>query len=73
MKGGSNVINTSKLKGRMVEKGITQKQMAEMLGIAPPTVCQKLNNIRPMDLSEAETLMHILDIKPDEFGVYFFA
>lgn len=73
MKGGSNVINTSKLKGRMVEKGITQKQMAEMLGIAPPTVCQKLNNIRSMDLSEAETLMHILDIKPDEFGVYFFA
>ena len=37
------MINTSKLKGRMVEKGITQKQMAEMLGIAAPTVCQKLN------------------------------
>ncbi len=67
------MINTSKIKGRMVEKGITQKQMAEILGIAPPTVCQKLNNIRPMDLSEAEKLMNILDIRPDEFGIYFFA
>lgn len=73
VKGGVKVINTSKIKGKMAEKDITQKQMAEALGIAAPTICQKLNNIRPMDLDEAEKIMLLLDIKPDEFGVYFFA
>ena len=64
------LINSNKLKGRLVEKGLTQKDVADILGIAQPTVNQKINNVRPMDLNEAEKLAELLDIKPAEFQRY---
>lgn len=66
------MINTNKLKGRMAELQITQKDIAKSLGLAQPTVNQKINNIRPMDLNEAEKLSKLLHIKPEDFAVYFF-
>ncbi len=66
------MINTNKIKGRMVELQITQKDVANSLGLAQPTVNQKINNIRPMDLNEAEKLSILLKIKPEDFSVYFF-
>lgn len=66
------LINSNKLKGRLVEKGLTQKDVADILGIAQPTVNQKINNVRPMGLNEAEKLAELLDIKPEEFQIYFF-
>lgn len=66
------MINTLKVKARMVEFGKTQKDIGEALGIAAATVSQKINNVRPMDLSEAEKLCEILQINPDQFGEYFF-
>lgn len=66
------MINTNKIKGRMAELQITQKDVAVSLGLAQPTVNQKINNIRPMDLNEAEKLSDLLHIKPEDFAVYFF-
>ena len=66
------MINTFKIKGRMAEMGITQKDIASSLHVAPPTVSQKINNIRPMDLNEAEELAKMLKITDDDFAVYFF-
>lgn len=66
------MINTNKIKGRMAELGITQKDLAKALKISPPTVSQKINNIRPMDLSEAEIMTEILKIQSEEFAEYFF-
>ena len=43
------MINTNKIKGRMAELQITQKDVANSLGLAQPTINQKINNIRPMD------------------------
>ena len=54
------MINSSKIKGKMVEMGINQKDVAKELNLAPPTVSQKINNIRPMDLDEAEALAKML-------------
>lgn len=73
MKGVIILINSNKIKGRMVELGITQKEMAEKMGLAAPTVSQKINNVRPMDLTEAEKIAEILRITENEFGEYFFA
>lgn len=56
----------------MAEMQITQKDVAKALGLAQPTVNQKINNIRPMDLDEAEKLSVLLNINPDEFSIYFF-
>ena len=47
--------------------------MANALHIAQPTANQKINNIRPMDLQEAEDLSKILKIDAMDFAEYFFA
>lgn len=67
------MINTRKIKTRMCELGLTQKDVAEALHIATPTANQKINNIRPMDLDEAENLTKVLKIDAGEFAEYFFA
>lgn len=67
------MINTLKVKGRMAELAITQKDVANALNIVPATVSQKINNVRPMSLSEAETLSKLLHIDNTDFGTYFFA
>ncbi len=64
--------NTDKIKQRMADLGITQAELAKNLGIAVPTICQKINNIRPFSLEEAERVAAILKIKDREFGTYFF-
>ena len=64
--------NAEMLKQRMAQKGLRQKDIAEALCIAAPTVSQKINGIRPLDLREAETLAELLDIDAGEFGEYLF-
>ena len=56
----------------MVELGITQKDAAKFLCIAQPTMNQKINNIRPMDLGEAEKLSNLLQLDIEDFQAYFF-
>ena len=65
--------NSELLKKQMKEKGVTQKDLAEAIGIAPPTVSQKLNGIRPLELSEARIIAEKLDINAGEFGEFFFS
>lgn len=67
------MINSNKIKGRMKELEITQADVAKALNIAPPTANQKINNVRPFDLEEAEKLANLLAIESGEFGKYFFA
>lgn len=66
------MVNTNKIKGRMKELEITQADLAKHLNIAQPTVNQKINNIRSFDLDEAEKVSLLLNIKPCDFGEYFF-
>ena len=65
--------NTQMIKNRMRDMGIAQKDVAEALGIAAPTVSQKINGVRPMDLDEARAIAALLGIESGEFGEYFFA
>lgn len=67
------MLNVNKIRGRLAELNLTQKDVAKALGIAPPTASQKLNRVRPMDLDEAEKLAQLLQIKDNEFHEYFFA
>lgn len=66
------MVNTNKIKGRMKELELTQADVAHCLNIAQPTANQKINNVRPFDLDEAEKLSHLLHIDVGEFGKYFF-
>lgn len=66
------MINTCKIKGRMVELGLNQNDVAKALKIAQCTLNQKVNNIRTLTLDEAEKLSVILKIKSELFTEYFF-
>lgn len=67
------MLNTLKIKERMREKGLGQKDIAAVLNVAMPTVSQKINGIRPLYLDEAEKMAKLLQISDSEFGEYFFA
>lgn len=67
------MLNVNKIRGRLAELNLTQRDVAQALGIALPTASQKLNRVRPMDLDEAEKLAALLKIDDDQFGEYFFA
>ena len=66
------MINTNKLKGRIVELGMTQRDLAKALGVASPTVSQKINNVRAMDVKEAFIIADALNIPDEDFREYFF-
>lgn len=70
--GGEEMVNSNKLKGRIVELGLTQRDIAKALNVALPTVSQKLNNVRPMDVEEAFIIADVLDISDEDFREYFF-
>lgn len=67
------MVNSKMLKERAKAMGVRQKDIADVLGIQQSTVNQKINNVRPMMLSEAECIASILDIRDEEFSAYFFA
>ena len=67
-----HVVNTKKIKARIKEIGSNQTLIATAMGIAQSTLNQKINNIRPMDLTEAEALQRELNIPDSEFHSYFF-
>lgn len=70
------LINTRKVKGRMAELGLTQKNIAceSVWNCALPTVSQKLNGIRPITLDEANLLADVLRVQSnDEYKEFFFA
>lgn len=67
------MINSDKIKGRMRELRLTQVDVANAIGVKPCTINQKLNNARPLNLTEAEKLCEMLHIPTGEFGTYFFA
>ena len=67
------MLNTNKIKGRMRELGIVQADVARRLNLAEPTVSQKINGKRPMDLEEARALADMLRIDNSECGAYFFS
>ena len=66
------MLNVAKVRGRMAELNLTQKDVAAALKIAVPTASQKLNRVRPMDLDEAEKLANLLRLEDAQFGEYFF-
>lgn len=67
------MVNSDKLKGIMREKRMTQADAAKILGLSECTVNQKINNVRPFFLDEAELLANVLEIDSGNFGTYFFS
>lgn len=66
------MVGFLKLKGRMVELGLNQSDLATGIGIRPSTLSQKLNNDRRMTISEARKIQIFLQITDEDFCKYFF-
>lgn len=69
------MINERKIKARMVELGLTQKDIADesCWNCALPTVSQKLNGVRPIFLEEANSLAKLLHLSEAEYYDFFYA
>lgn len=66
-------MDYSKLLGRIKEKGYTQKDIAEKIGISESHLCQKLLGRYAFKQSEMQNICNILNIKGTEIGEYFFS
>ncbi|KAA3381222.1 DUF739 family protein [Phascolarctobacterium faecium] len=65
------MIAINKIKGRLAEKSLTQGDVAKAWKCATPTVSQKLNGKRPMNLDEAEILGKLLELDDKEYYEFF--
>ena len=57
------MTDTNKLKAILVENGLTQKQVAEKIGISSTSLNYKISNKRPFNSDEMFRLCDILNIK----------
>lgn len=65
-------IDTSKLRGRIIEKYRTLGAFAKAMEWAPATVGNKLNGKRYWDQEEIVRACYFLDLAPEEIPHYFF-
>ena len=65
------MINTSKVRGRIVEKGKTIQSIAPKIPCSPYILGRKIANESPMNLEEAIILSDELDISTEEFSEFF--
>ena len=66
------MVNTVKLKMRMVECGKDVHDVADAIGKSYETAKAKLENKAVMNLVEAENIQYLLCIPNGEFRDYFF-
>lgn len=66
------MTNSSKLKGRMAEKGYTLSSLSETLHMSRPSLRKRIIGTADFKASEIERLCVALDISIDDVGIYFF-
>ena len=57
------MVDKNKLAGAISSKGLTQKKLAEMIGISKNTISAKMNNKSSFDTDEIERICRVLGIK----------
>lgn len=65
------MVNTQKIKGRIVEKGKTIQSIAPKIPCSPYTLGQKIANETPINLDEVMVLCEELEITEQEFSEFF--
>lgn len=57
------MVDKNKLAGAIASKGLTQKKLAEMIGVSKNTISAKINNKSSFDTDEIERICRVLGIK----------
>lgn len=62
-----------KLRGRIIEKYVTQEKFAQDLGISKNSLSLKMQGKTGLSQKDIETWAKLLDIDTSQYGEYFFA
>ena len=65
------MVNTRKLRARVIECGMTYAEAAELMGMSAITFARKIRNMADISINEAVYLLKILEIPISEFANYF--
>lgn len=60
------------LRVRFAQLDLTQNQAARLAGLAPSTLTTRMTGRVPFNAWEIAALAKVLEIKPEEYGMYFF-
>nr|WP_285851716.1 helix-turn-helix transcriptional regulator [Bacillus licheniformis] len=72
-KGGDSVVNVNKLRGKIVENGMTIGELAKKIGVDRSTFYRKLNsNGETFSIKEANLICTVLGLTSKEATVIFF-
>lgn len=67
------MVNHSKLKGLMVERGLKVEELARGLKLSRQSVSDKINGRRSISLLEAAYISHALGMSSEERDAIFFS
>ena len=68
------VVNTNKLKGKIVECGMNISELAELIGIDKATLYRKINaNGQTISIKEADLISKELKLSKEEVNDIFFS
>ena len=68
------VVNTNKLKGKIVECGMNISELAELIGIVKATLYRKINaNGQTITIKEADLISKELKLSKEEVNDIFFS
>lgn len=66
-------MDYSALRGRICERGLTQKEVAARIGVSESQLNRKLAGEFSFRQDEIDRIIRLLDIDPREIGRYFFS
>ncbi|HCR83896.1 MAG TPA: phage repressor protein [Lachnospiraceae bacterium] len=68
------MVNINRLRGKMVENGITVDELAEIMGIDRATLYRRLNSQgKEFSIKEADTIVKALKLGKEEASNIFFS
>lgn len=67
------MLNKNKLKGKILEKGLSVTKVANLLGVNQATLHRKLNGNSEFTRSEIQILRLALELNSQEMEAIFFA
>lgn len=66
------MVNVNKLKGKIVEKGLTVEEVANQIGIDRSSLYRKMNEPDKITIKDANQLVEVLEITGQEAVAIFF-
>lgn len=68
------MVNVNKLKGKIVERGLSVSALAEKIGIDKATLYRKISeNGDPLTIRDADKISEVLNLSKEEVNDIFFS